>query len=255
MTWNILKFLPTEVLTGLPESRPKRPNRRDQGGFTGNVNAVPWRGAVAETLVHFGFPQESIENLLYQINDALSYREHMPYGVLREADEKEDLAELYVRLGDVLDSLKTMSNKTRLRIMDALDAVGLDLDPYDTQRPIRGLQWGVGKAFSDIGAVADRRGRPRYDDARETPFLAMLIRIWFEQFRWDLGVRRRGDYVEAGCAEYEGRLLDFLVRMFNAVQIQAGSSAAIGKRALRLQERIEDDLVKSGGVENQDPEA
>ena len=228
-----------------PERRPGRPVRRDLGGYTTAPINLPWRDGVVAVLERFGFSRgidnsedaagqsPTCEEIIGEIHDALSFRAHQPSGVLHEADEAEDLAELHVRLEDVIDSLDAMANNTRLRILDARSPV----DPLDLTEPLAGMLVAVGRARRDLGPISSRRGRVPYDDARETPLLAALVTIWFGEFRSDPGIDRHGGYAEAGRREYEGRLLDFLEQMFNALDIDAGSRSTIGAHVLQKTEK------------------
>jgi hypothetical protein len=222
----------------LPERRARRPNRRDHGGYTTAGTGHPWRDPVFEVLAKYEFPREGYDGIIDEIHDALSFREHLPPSPLRDADETEDLAELFVRLEDLLDSLDAMANKTRCRILDALESAGSDADPIEVQRTLRTLRWGVTHALAGLLPDSSKGGRPRYNDRRESPFLGALLVIWFAQFPSDPGVTRRGDYADSGVgSEYQGRLLDFLVSIFAAVGLDAGSKAAIGRHVFQKGKR------------------
>ena len=254
MSFTSIEF--SRLPAGLPKRRPRRPNRRDHGGLTPDAAAVslPWRTAVTDVLSRYGFPPEATEDLIGEIHDALSFREHQPAGVLRVRDEREDLAHLFVRLEDLLDSMHAMANQTRCRVLDLL-GVGSELDPLKLESSLPQLLWSVGKVLNGLPAGTARGGRPLYDDARETPILGLFVTIWFERFPGDAGIVRHGNYTEIGCQEYEGKLLDFLVTMYEAIGLGAGSANAIGRRVFQksrrrrsLQDRIRERFLPGVGA-------
>lgn len=161
----------------------------------------------------------------------MSHRATQPSSAFRPSDELEDLGELQVRLDDLLDSLHAMSNRTRLRIYDFPVDDHFHVDTDQLQKPLLHLSIAVKNAIKFLPADQLRSGRPPYDDVRDTPLLAAVVATWFEQFPNDDGVKRDGEYAEKGLnREYQGALLDFVLAMFKALGVDAGSYGAIGKR-------------------------